>query len=111
VQLLHEHRRRCVERAGACGVRLSDDAYVFSFDPGRPAAHAPILGDAPVLAARLTPRPPDNAARSASLRGHPAHRRWRRPAHGVGPHRPRRRGSNHAADLHTLSGGSRPASR
>jgi len=40
VQLLHEHRRRCVERAGACGVRLSDDAYVFSFDPaGRQPMH------------------------------------------------------------------------
>jgi integrase len=29
VVLLEEHRRRCAERAEACGVRLSDDAYVF----------------------------------------------------------------------------------
>ena len=28
--ILEEHRRRCAGRAGACGVRLSDDAYVFS---------------------------------------------------------------------------------
>jgi integrase len=40
VALLDEHRRRCAERAGACGVRLSDDAYVFSFDPaGRQPMH------------------------------------------------------------------------
>jgi hypothetical protein len=40
VALLEEHRRRCVERAAACGARLSDDAYVFSFDPaGRQPMH------------------------------------------------------------------------
>jgi integrase len=40
VALLEEHRRRCAERAEACGVRLSDDAYVFSFDPaGRQPMH------------------------------------------------------------------------
>jgi integrase len=40
VALLDEHRRRCVERAEACGVRLSDDVYVFSFDPaGRQPMH------------------------------------------------------------------------
>src|SRR4029450_9282052 len=40
VALLEEHRRRCAERAAACGVRLSDDAYVFSFDPaGRQPMH------------------------------------------------------------------------
>jgi integrase len=38
--LLEEHRRRCAERAEACGVRLSEDAYVFSFDPaGRQPMH------------------------------------------------------------------------
>jgi integrase len=31
--LLEEHRRRCAERARACGVALARDAYVFSFDP------------------------------------------------------------------------------
>jgi integrase len=31
--LLAEHRRRCTERAQACGVPLGRDAYVFSFDP------------------------------------------------------------------------------
>jgi integrase len=40
VALLEEHRRRCVERAEACGVRLSDEAFVFSFDPaGRQPMH------------------------------------------------------------------------
>jgi integrase len=40
VGLLEEHRRRCAERAEACGVRLSKDAYVFSFDPaGRQPMH------------------------------------------------------------------------
>ena len=40
VALLKEHRRRCAERAEACGVRLSDEAYVFSFDPaGRQPMH------------------------------------------------------------------------
>jgi integrase len=40
VALLEEHRRRCAERAEACGVQLSDDAYVFSFDPaGRQPMH------------------------------------------------------------------------
>jgi integrase len=40
VALLEEHRRHCAERAEACGVRLSDDAYVFSFDPaGRQPIH------------------------------------------------------------------------
>jgi integrase len=33
VALLDEHWRRCAERAEACGVRLAEDAYVFSFDP------------------------------------------------------------------------------
>jgi integrase len=31
VGLLEEHRRHCAERAEACSVRLSEDAYVFSF--------------------------------------------------------------------------------
>jgi Phage integrase family len=40
VVLLDEHKRRCADRADACGVRLSDDAYVFSFDPaGRQPMH------------------------------------------------------------------------
>jgi integrase len=40
VALLDEHRRRCAERAEARGVRLSEDAYVFSFDPaGRQPMH------------------------------------------------------------------------
>src|SRR4030095_9144657 len=40
VALLDEHRRRCFERAAACGARLCDDAYVFSFDPaGRQPMH------------------------------------------------------------------------
>ena len=33
VALLEEHRRRCAERAQACGAPLTADAYVFSFDP------------------------------------------------------------------------------
>jgi integrase len=33
VALLDEHRRRCAERAETCGARLSDDAYMFSYDP------------------------------------------------------------------------------
>jgi hypothetical protein len=41
-------------------------------------------GDAPVLAAGQTARPPDTAARSPPRRGHPAHRRRGRPAYGVG---------------------------
>ena len=40
--LLEEHRRRCAERAEACGVRLSEDAYVFSFDP---ASRQPVHPD------------------------------------------------------------------
>jgi integrase len=48
VALLEEHRRRCAERAEACGVRLSEDAYVL-LRPGWPTTHAPGLGDAPVL--------------------------------------------------------------
>jgi integrase len=40
VALLDEHRRRCAERAEACGVQLSEDAYVFSFDAaGRQPMH------------------------------------------------------------------------
>jgi integrase len=40
VGLLEEHRRRCAERAEACGMRLSEDAYVFSLDPaGRQPVH------------------------------------------------------------------------
>jgi len=33
VALLHEHQRRCAQRAQACGAELAPDAYVFSFDP------------------------------------------------------------------------------
>ncbi|HEV8653757.1 MAG TPA: hypothetical protein VG276_31250 [Actinomycetes bacterium] len=34
MSLLEEHRRRrCSERAQACGASLALDAYVFSFDP------------------------------------------------------------------------------
>lgn len=33
VALLEEHRRRCADRAEACGAQLFDDAYVFSYDP------------------------------------------------------------------------------
>jgi integrase len=33
IALLEEHRRRCAERAQACGVPLTADTYVFSFDP------------------------------------------------------------------------------
>jgi integrase len=33
VALLEEHRRRCTQRAQACGAQLATDAYVFSFDP------------------------------------------------------------------------------
>jgi integrase len=33
IALLEEHRRRCAERAQACGVPLAADTYVFSFDP------------------------------------------------------------------------------
>jgi integrase len=33
VALLEEHRRRCTQRAQACGASLAPDAYVFSFDP------------------------------------------------------------------------------
>lgn len=41
LELLVEHRRRMEERASACGVRLADDAYVFSYqadcsEPWRP---------------------------------------------------------------------------
>ena len=32
LELLAAHRRRMAERALACGVRLSDDAYVFSYE-------------------------------------------------------------------------------
>jgi len=31
--LLEEHRRRCAQRAQACGLPLAPDAFVFSFDP------------------------------------------------------------------------------
>jgi hypothetical protein len=33
IALLDEHWRRCVQRAQPCGVTLTPDAYVFSFDP------------------------------------------------------------------------------
>jgi integrase len=33
IALLEEHRRRCMQRAQACGAQLATDAYVFSFDP------------------------------------------------------------------------------
>jgi integrase len=33
VALLEEHRRRCMQRAQACGAQLATGAYVFSFDP------------------------------------------------------------------------------
>jgi integrase len=33
IALLEEHRRRCAERAQACGAQLAPDAHVFSFDP------------------------------------------------------------------------------
>ncbi len=62
VGLLDEHRRRCAERAEACGVRLSEDAYVFSFDPARPATNASRLGDAPVLKTREAAWCADEAA-------------------------------------------------
>jgi integrase len=40
VVLLAEHRARCQRRAEACGVGLTGDAYVFSFDPaGRLPMH------------------------------------------------------------------------
>jgi integrase len=43
IALLAEHRRRCAERAQACGAPLADQAYVFSFDP---AGRAPMNPDA-----------------------------------------------------------------
>jgi integrase len=40
VALLVEHRARCQQRAEVCGVGLTGDAYVFSFDPaGRLPMH------------------------------------------------------------------------
>jgi integrase len=40
VALLAEHRTRCQQRAEACGVVVSHDAYLFSFDPaGRQPMH------------------------------------------------------------------------
>jgi integrase len=43
ITLLEEHRRRCAERAQACGAVLAADAYVFSFDP---AGRTPMNPDA-----------------------------------------------------------------
>jgi integrase len=62
VALLDEHRRRCAGRVDACGVRLSEDAYVFSFDPAGRQPIASGLGHAPVLPAGEAARPPDTAA-------------------------------------------------
>jgi integrase len=43
IALLAEHRRRCTERARACGVPLVAQAYVFSYDP---AGRQPMNPDA-----------------------------------------------------------------
>jgi integrase len=41
VEILGEHRQRCVQRAQACGVELLEDGYVFSSEPDGSVALKP----------------------------------------------------------------------